>query len=193
MAETETRKSSKMILIGCLGVFGFVALVAVIFVSMLLGFRSDAVSLQNRVEAQHVSNKSNYDSMWKKFKEMTQVTELQAEQFKDVYTGLIQGRNQDSGLLFKMVQEQNPTLSPEVYNNLQREIASSRNVFDNNQNKVIDIIREYNTRIETGTGFIFNVFFSFKHLDANQFIITSDRTQDAFTNKKDDVINLKGK
>jgi hypothetical protein len=187
------KKGPNKILLGCLGVVVFVMLIVAITAAMMLDFRSNVVSLQNRVEAQHISNKSNYDSMWKKFKEMTQVTELQAEQFKDLYTGLIEGRNQDTGLLFKMVQEQNPTLSPDVYTNLQLEIASSRNVFDNNQKKVIDIIREYNTRINTGTGFIFNIIFNYQKLDANDFIVTSDRTQEAFDNKKDDVIDLKGK
>ncbi|CAH8770469.1 hypothetical protein [Paenibacillus dendritiformis] len=124
---------------------------------------------------------------------MTQVSELQAEQFKDVYKGLIEGRNKDTGLLFRMVQEQNPALSHEIYNNLQREIASSRNVFDNNQKKVVDIIREYNTRINTGTGFILNAFFDFQPIDANKYIVTSDKTSNAFETNKDDVIDLKGK
>ncbi|WP_407053761.1 hypothetical protein [Paenibacillus dendritiformis] len=190
--ETKRTNQSK-ILIGCAGAVGIIVLIGVIFVIMLLGFRSDAVSLQNRIEAQYIANKSNYDSMWKKFKEMTQVSELQAEQFKDVYKGLIEGRNKDTGLLFRMVQEQNPALSHEIYNNLQREIASSRNVFDNNQKKVVDIIREYNTRINTGTGFIFNAFFDFQPIDANKYIVTSDKTSNAFETNKDDVIDLKGK
>jgi hypothetical protein len=194
VTSLETRKTNQSkILIGCAGAVGIVVLIGVIVIIMMLGFRSDAVSLQNRIEAQYIANKSNYDSMWKKFKEMTQVSELQAEQFKDVYTGLIEGRNKDTSLLFRMVQEQNPALSHEIYSNLQREIASSRNVFDNNQKKIVDIIREYNTRIHTGTGFIFNAFFNFQPIDANKYIVTSDKTSNAFETNKDDVIDLKGK
>lgn len=190
MENNQSRKSNKL-LIGVLGVFGLGVLIVIILALMLLGFRSGVVTLENRIEAQHTANKSNYDSMWKKFKEMTQVTDIQAEQFKDVYTDLIEGRYQDSNLLFKMVNEQNPTLSPEVYNNLQREIASSRNVFDNNQKKLIDIVREYNTRIDTGRGFIFNMIFNFQHIDPNSYIVTSDRTDEAFQTNKDDVIDLR--
>lgn len=190
---TNEKKKVNKWAIGCLGFIVICVIIAAIFVGSLLSFRSSVVSLENRIEAQHTANKSNYDAMWKKFKEMTQVTDLQAEQFKDVYTDLIAGRNQDQGLLFKMVQEQNPTLSPEVYNNLQREIASSRNVFDNNQKKVIDIVREYNTRIDTGSGFIFNFIFNFKKIDPNKYIVTSERTDKAFETNKDDVIDLNGK
>ena len=189
--ENNARKVSLPVL-GCLGFIVIVGVIALIFFGGLFGFRSSVVSLKNQIDAQHTVNKSNYDTMWKKFKEMTQVTDIQAEQFKDLYTGLIEGRNQDTGLLFNMVQEQNPTLSPEVYTNLQREIASSRNTFDNNQKKLIDIVREYNTRIDTGTGFFFNFVFNFEPIDADKLIVTSERTTNAFETNKDEVIDLKG-
>lgn len=179
-------------LIGCAAFFGIFLIIAVITISTILGFRSSVVALENKIEAQHTSNKSNHDAMWKKFKELTQVTDIQAEQFKDVYTGVISGRYQDSDLLFKAVSEQNPSLGTEVYTTLQREISASRNTFDNNQNKLIDVIREYNTRIDSGVGFLVNFIFNYEHIDPNQYIVTSDRTTDAFESNKDDVINLTG-
>ncbi|TWK29527.1 hypothetical protein CHCC20369_0874 [Bacillus licheniformis] len=101
--------------LGCLGVIVVFILVVVIAAAVIWGQRGEAVSLETQIEAQLKSNESNYDAMWKKFKEMTQVTDLQAEQFKDVYSGLVSGRYEDSKLLFKAVQEQNPNLNGEVY------------------------------------------------------------------------------
>lgn len=83
-----------------------------------------------------------------KFKEMTQVTDLQAEQFKDVYVDLISGRYEDSKLLFKAVQEQNPNLNGEVYTKLQNEISAGRTEFDRNQKKITDMIAEYNRLVQ---------------------------------------------
>ena len=95
-------------------VLGLVVLTGVIG-STIWSHRNQIVTLEESRDAQTISNKNSYDTMWKKFKEMTQVTELQAEQFKDVYTDLIQGRNKDTNLLFKVVQEDNPQLDKEVY------------------------------------------------------------------------------
>src|SRR6185312_4205721 len=133
-------ESMKKTLIIVGAVLASMLVVTVITASVLWGQYKTIVSMEERVTAQHVSNQSNYDNMWKKFVEMTQVTELQAEQFKDVYVGLIEGRYQDQELLFKFVTESNPQLGTEVYTQLQREISAGRQQFDNNQKKIADII-----------------------------------------------------
>ena len=57
--------------------------------SWIWGQRTTAVKLENRIKGQYLANQSEYDNMWKKFVEIAQVTEMQAEHFKDVYTDLI--------------------------------------------------------------------------------------------------------
>ena len=91
-----------------LGIIVGILLIVGIPAMSLWSHRNVAISLEEQIEAQETANKSDYDTMWKKFKEETQVTELQAEQMKDVYNDLIQGRNQDTDLLFKVVKEDNP-------------------------------------------------------------------------------------
>lgn len=182
---------SKKAIFGIGGIMGIFTLIVLIAVITLIGARNTAVSLDEQVKAQHTANKSNYDNMWKSFVEATQVTEKQATQFKDVYDGMINGRYEnDEDLLFKMVQEQNPQLSQEVYTQLQNLIISGRKDFDNNQKRVTDVIREYNTYIRKH--FIMNAVFQFPVLDANDFIVTSERTTDAFESNQDDVIDLNG-
>jgi hypothetical protein len=164
-------------------------LVIIIPVTTIWSNRNTTVALEERIDAQYTTNKSNYDNMWKKFKEMTQVTDLQADNFKKVYDGLISGRYNDSQLLFKMVQESNPTLDQSTYTNLQNNISSSRDAFDNNQKQLADIIREYNTY--TRQHFITASVCGFQLKDANKYITTSDTTQKAFDTNKDDQIKLK--
>lgn len=149
----------------------------------LWSHRNTAISLEQQIEAQLVANKSDYDSMWKKFQEETQVTELQAEQFKDVYNDLIQGRNQDNNLLFKAIQEQNPQMDTMLYSNLQRDISASRDSFSNNQKKLTDIVREYNTYIEKKP--IMKLITGRERKDVNDYVVTSEKTEEAFSSKKD--------
>lgn len=167
---------------------GIVIIAVLIGGGTLWSHRNTAVELEETIKAQYTANQSNYDAMWKSLKEMTQVTELQAEQFKDVYTDLITGRNQDTGLLFKAIQEQNPQLDTTVYTEIQREISSNRKVFDNNQKKIADIIREYNTYIKKHP--IMAALTSRTEIDSSDYIVTSDKTDKAFFTGKDDEINL---
>ena len=171
-------------------IIGGVAFLVLILAITTWNQRNHAVKLKNKVNAQYSTNQSEYDNMWKKFKELTQVTDLQAEQFKDAYTGLITGRYQDTGLLMKSVKEQNPNLDSSVYIKLQTEISASRNSFNNNQKKVIDMVREYNDYVETKPLMI--MIGRHKLKDSNYFI-TSAKTQDAFKSKQDDQINLTDK
>lgn len=173
-----------------LGIAAVILLTAIITGANLWSHRMEIISLEQRIDAQYVTNQSNYDNMWKRFKEMTQVTELQAEQFKDVYTGLITGRYEDSELLFKMVSENNPQMGTEVYTNLQNAIESGRTSFANDQKTITDIIREYNTQIQRYV--ILNMFMNRQQKDAKDFIITSERTQNAFDSGKDDEIKIGG-
>jgi len=155
------------------------------------GTHVDAKMVEEKINAQYIANQSNYDNMWKTFKEMAQVTELQASQMKDVYMGLISGRYDDSELLFKMVTEDNPEISTEVYTKLQNQIVAGRKEFDNNQKKIADMVREYNSILIKHP--IMTFITGKKKMDANKFVITSERTSEAFNTRKDEEINLLGK
>ena len=174
-----------------LGIFAFIILAGVISFGTMWSHRNTAVSLEEKIKAQHVSNKSEYDKMWKEFTEAAQVTDKQAEHFKDVYNGMIEGRYKDDNLLMKAVQEQNPAMKTEVYTNLQNLIVAGRDKFSNSQTKIADMIREYNTYIRKHV--VMNTLFRFKVLDANDYIVTSERTKKAFEKGEDDAIDLNSK
>lgn len=149
--------------------------------------KNKAIKLENKIKIQYADNKNTYDNIWKKFKEITQVSELQAEQFKDVYMGLIIGGNQDKNSLFKLIQESNLQLSTEIYMQLQREISADRETFKNSQTKLLDMIREYNDCVETN---LFMIILEKQSLNVDDYIIAFNRTNDSFNEKKDDKINL---
>lgn len=137
-----------------------------------------AVSMEAQYTAQLQANKSNHSSMWTKVKQLTQVTDKQAEQFKDVYTDLIAGRNQDTNLLFKAIQEQNPQLDPGVYEKLSDEIVAGRNAFDMNQQSLADKASRYNTFLKSHP--IMSSITGRQPIDASKDIIIVESTIDAY-------------
>ncbi|MBN3376237.1 hypothetical protein CF087_20590 [Clostridium botulinum] len=175
----------KLITITLLSIFAMFLFVG----GTILNHRNHMVALEERVNAQYSDNKSSYDNMWKKFKEATQITDIQAEKMKDVYKDIITGRYNDTKLLFKAVKEDNPKLDQSTFTNLQNEIMSSRNAFNNNQKQMSDIIREYNTYVRKN--FITATLLNYKTKDTKDFITTSEKTEKAFDTKKDDEIKLK--
>jgi hypothetical protein len=177
-------------LIITLSVLGILLLITITGLGTLWSNRNHAVALDERIESQLTANKSNYDNMWKKFLEITQVSELQAKQMKDVFLGLIEGRYKDPNLLFKMVQEDNPKIDSSVYVQIQREISAGRNTFDNNQKAISDMVREYNTFVQQKV--IMAAVTGRIRKDSNKYIVTSDKTENAFSERKDDVIDITG-
>lgn len=172
------------------------AIVALIFGTLLisgvniLAARNTIITLEESIDQQLKANKSNYDSMVKSAKEMVQVTDMYAEDFERIYKELIEGRNQDQHLLFKVVQESNPNLDSTVYTTLQRELSANRKTFDNNQAKVLDRIREYNTYVKKR--FIVAAILNKRPIDSDKYIVTSNATEDAFNSGVADEIDLRG-
>jgi hypothetical protein len=75
-------------------------------------------------------------------------------------------------VLFKIVQEQNPQMSKDVYNKLQNEISAGRTEFDRNQKKISDLVREYNTHIRKHI--VMNAIFHFQTMDAERKLEVQD-------------------
>src|SRR3712207_3424590 len=111
---------------------GFIVTIFIlIFVGLsFLSSRNTAVTLEEQIDSQYVTNKSNYDNMWKKFKEIAQVPDMQAKNIKDIYTNIISGRYNDTKLLFKAIKEDNPKMNTKLYEEIQREISAGRNIFE---------------------------------------------------------------
>jgi len=184
--------SKKAVLATIFGVFAVAALIVLVSAGTMWSHYKTAIDLDERIKAQYTDNKSEYDNMWKTIKETAQVTDKQAEQFKDVFAEVMKERNGNKDhLLVEAVQEQNPNMSTEVYTHLQNIIASKRTEFSNKQGKLSDMIREYNSFIRKCV--FMNAIARFKVLDSNDYIVTSEKTQNAFKTGQDDAIDLNSK
>lgn len=177
-----------------LAIVGMALLGAVGYAGCALGFRSDCIRAEAGIKAQYKQDQNNYDNMWKKFREMSQVNESYAADLKKVYDSAISGRYGADGSKAAMqwIQEHNPNLDSATYAKLQAAIEAGRNGFEAEQKTLLDKKMQYEVLLGSTTAVVTNMWFNFPRINlADYDIVTSDRTDDAFKNKKDDEIKLR--
>lgn len=176
-----------------IGAVGLIILLTLSFLFGLLGFRSTAVNFEESIKAQYTQNQNNYDNMWKKFKEMAQVTDQYAEDLKELYDNAMTGRYGEGGskAVFQWLNEQNPNLSPETYTRLQSTIEAGRNSFESDQKQLIAKKEQFSKLLRSNKALVYNAILNFPTIDLDEYsIVTSEVTDEAFKTKKSDTINL---
>jgi hypothetical protein len=177
-----------------LAVFGVLGVLAVVLLGGMFGFRTDCIRAENGLEAQLEANKSSYDKMWKTVREMAQVPAMYTEDLKKVYDGAIQGRYGANGsqAVLQFIKEHNPNFDSSLYANIQRAIEANRNTFDADQKQIADKVRQYKDYMASTSAAVYNVVWGFPRVDLKKFqVVTSDRTDKAFEEHKDEEIKLR--
>jgi hypothetical protein len=123
---------------------------AIIMVAMYFIFNNREVALRKEAEAQEGKITAVHDTMWKIIKEKAGVAEKYRETFEKIYPELISGRYRDAGsATMKWIQESNPDFDTSLYNSLMQSIEVQRVSFSNAQQRMLDIIRERETLINS--------------------------------------------
>jgi hypothetical protein len=177
-----------------LGFLAFMVIVVFLCVFSSIGVYNSCISIEAGIKAQYSANQSNYDNMWKKFKEATQVTDMYSSDLKKVYDSAIQNRygNNGSKAVFQWLKEHNPNFDSTLYQRLQAMIESGRNTFDSNQKMLIDKRQMYESYVNSFPNNLIAGSFGFPRIDLTKYdIVTSDLTQKAFETKKVDEIKLR--
>lgn len=115
-----------------------------------MSYKNTEVRLVKEYEAQSGKIEAVHDAMWKIIQQKAGVTKEYAAQFDSIYTHIMDARYQGSdGVLFEWIKESNPEFDPGLYKDLSVTIEVQRKAFLGAQEKIIDIVREHNTLIET--------------------------------------------
>ena len=176
-----------------LSTLGVIVVFFLILIGGLLSFRTDSVNFEETIKAQYSQNQNNYDNMWKKFKEISQVTEQYATDLKELYDNAMTGRYGENGsqAMFQWLREQNPTLSTETYTTLQVAIEAGRNSFESDQKQLIAKKEQYTKLLRSNKAIIYNAILNFPTIDLDEYgIVTSEQTDATFKTKKAEEINL---
>lgn len=167
---------------------GLIALFLIIIsVSMYISYNNQYVRLKNSYEAQVSVDRAIYDEVWKVIKQQAGVSEKYADDFKSIYTDLMDSRyKQGSGQLMQWIKEANPNFDISLYKTLMNSIESQRSKFTNNQKKMIAIHAEIKNVCMIFPG---SIFLGNKDIPKLE-LVTSTLTEKAFKYGKDDDIDL---
>lgn len=125
------------------------AVVAILLLVMYFAFNNREVALRKEAEAQEKSITAVHDTMWKIIKEKAGVAEKYRKTFEEIYPEIISGRYRDSGNVMKWIQEANPDFDTSLYRDLMQAIEVQRASFKHAQVRMLDIIRERETLINS--------------------------------------------
>lgn len=183
-------------------VFLIIAMVVVVVVFVVggsllvdyLNFQNECNKFENGIEAQYNDNRSVYDNGWKTVVEKAQVPKMYTAQLKELYHEAITGRYGPDGskALFQFIKEQNPTLDPAIFVQIQQSIEVFRNRFAQAQTELVSRKQEYKNSLTTNIrGRLYNNLAGYPKIDLAKYdIVTSGRTEEAFETKKDEPIKL---
>ena len=159
----------------------------VLLIGMYFSYNNKEIALRKESEAQKGKIESVHDTMWKIIKQKAQVSEKYKDAFEKIYPDLIRGRYaNDQGSMMNWIQEQNPNFDTSLYRDLSQAIEIQRTIFSNVQQRMLDILRERETLIES----IPAKFFISNKTKIDYEVISSTNTKTIMETRIDDDINL---
>ena len=172
-----------------IAVIGTIVVGLILLISTIIGITNQEVVLRTTIEAKQLDNTSEFDNMFKKIKQTAQVPDAYFAKLKDLVVSYADARTSpNAGAVMNWVQEAVPNASPEMYNNLQNIITSSRDRWTMRQKELIDINREHTKLLRTFPNNVILSLFGRKEITLK--IVTSTKTEESFSTGKDDDLKL---
>lgn len=156
---------------------------------------NDGNRLEQTLKATYDNNENILAQYGNKVLESSQVTTMNRDDVIATVRAAVEGRYgaEGSKAVFQMITESNPTVDPLLYRKLQQIIESGRDEFKNNQSRLIDVKRSYETALGSfPKGFIMRML-GYPRIDLDKYrFITTDAAQGAFqTGKESGPIKLR--
>lgn len=135
--------SSTLIIIIC------VAAVVIILIAMYFSYNNREIALRKEAEAQRGKIEAVRDRMFQIVREQANVSTEYRNAFNEIYPKIIDGRYRDGGELMKWIQEANPQFDTSLYKTVSNSIEVQRTAFTNEQKRMLDILNQRETLIES--------------------------------------------
>lgn len=177
-----------------LAILGLCLIFVLTCVGSSLSYRSSCVAAEAGIKAQAQANASSYDTYWKTIREMAQVPEMYVGDLEKVYRSAIQGRYGEGGskAMFQFIKEHNPTFDASLYTKIQTAIEGGRARFNADQAQLLDKKAAYETLLGSNQAMLAGWMYHFPTINlADYKIVTSERTDAAFTTGHDDEVKLR--
>jgi hypothetical protein len=152
-----------------------------------IGISNGEVRLRNAIKAKQEDNKSEFDNMFKKIAQTTQVAKFDRDSLLRIFVEhagarKVGGENQ----LMTWVKESIPNVDPSCLKNLMNIIVSSRDQWTMRQKEILDLKREHDNLRGTWPG----SWIVGGRPEIQVTIVTSTKTEKAFGTGKDDDVDM---
>lgn len=140
----------------------------IMIISSFIGTYNSGVEYENQIEATVTNNEQILSAFYLELDESVQVTDMYADDFRDVMTGVMQGRYGENGLqgaLATFMTESGINFDSGMYERLQQIITRNRGAFRNEQTRLVTVRQNYENARERFPGVIFYSALGFPKLD----------------------------
>ena len=165
-----------------------VAAVAILLILLIMFFtyNNKEIYLRKEADAQRKKIESTHDKMWKVIKQKAEVSDKYRETFERVYPEIIAGRYSDGSSAMKWIQEANPDFDTSLYNDLMQAIEIQRTHLHNAQTRMLDVIRERASLIESYP----SRWFITNKSEIEYEVISSTKTHNVVETRVDDDVDV---
>ena len=165
-----------------------VAAVAILLILLIMFFtyNNKEIYLRKEADAQRKKIESTHDKMWKVIKQKAEVSDKYRETFERVYPEIIAGRYSDGSSAMKWIQEANPNFDTSLYNDLMQAIEIQRTHLHNAQTRMLDVIRERASLIESYP----SRWFITNKSEIEYEVISSTKTYNVVETRVDDDVDV---
>lgn len=126
-----------------------VVVLIIIWFAMYFSYNNKEIALRKESEAQRGKIETVRDRMFQIIREQANVSNEYREAFNEIYPKIIAGRYEHGGELMKWIQEANPQFDTSLYQKVSNSIEVQRTAFTSTQNRMLDIINQRATLIES--------------------------------------------
>ena len=170
-------------------IFICIAGLLIILLVLYFSYNNREIALRKESEAQRGKIEAVRDQMFKVLQEKANVASDYREAFGKIFPDIISGRYaHDSNDMMKWVQEANPNFDTSLYNDLMIAIEAQRSQFMNAQTRMLDIINQRATLIESYP----SCWFVKNKKDIPYEVISSTSTKNVMVSGIDDfTINMR--
>ena len=162
------------------------AAILLILLIMFFTYNNKEIYLRKEADAQRKKIESTHDKMWKGIKQKAEVSDKYRETFERVYPEIIAGRYSDGSSAMKWIQEANPNFDTSLYNDLMQAIEIQRTHLHNAQTRMLDVIRERASLIESYP----SRWFITNKSEIEYEVISSTKTHNVVETRVDDDVDV---
>ena len=187
------KETKKWLMVGGV-LLGLMATTAMVLVGSFVSAYNTGNRLEKVIVAQHDNNRNILSKYHTKIAEAVQVPEMYKNDFKEVVVGAMEGRYGDGGskATFQWIKEHKIDFDSSLYTKIQQMIEAGRNEFGNEQTKLIDKKRVYETKLGTLWGGTWMKVAGLPKINLDDYkIVVVGSAQKIFDTGEDQVLKLR--